>query len=144
MNEYLIGSWKSESSNIPGYVPGREWLHFYPDGQHVIETLHPGQDTKTVKIEFTMEGQEGACRFCPTKRRLDGSSQGCWGVSIVRVSQEAIAITPDLPRHGFTTVYRRVMKMEPSQPPYRDHAGGCPISGDTPASATPSALGLRS
>ncbi len=87
MTEEFTGSWKSESSNIPNYVPGREWLHFTPEGTHVIEALHPGQDTKSVKTEFTMEHQEGAYRFCPTKKNPDGSTQerktgsgfGVWG-----------------------------------------------------------------
>lgn len=109
-----MGSWKSESSNIPDYVPGREWLHFALDGRHVIEALHPGQDTKSVKTEFTMEHQNGAYRFCPTKKKPDGSTQAGWRVSIVRVDQERIAVTPDLPKHGFTTIYRRVMKKEGS------------------------------
>jgi hypothetical protein len=116
MTQHLIGSWKSERSSIPDYVAGREWLHFAPDGKHVIdEVMHPGEDSKSVKTEFTIEDREGAYRFSPTKKKPDGSSQNGWRVSIVRVDQEEIAVTPDLPKHGFTTVYRRVMKPEPNQ-----------------------------
>lgn len=139
MKELLVGSWKSESSNIPNYAPGREWLHFSPNGMHVIEALHPGQDRKTVKTKFTMEGHDGAYKFCPTKKRPDGSTLSCWGVSIVVVSQEAIAITPDLPKHGFTTVYRRVMKPEPNQSPEPTPTAH-PFSFMTDALESPSSL----
>jgi hypothetical protein len=143
MIEHLTGSWKSESSNIPKYIPGREWLHFSADGMHVMEALHPGQDTKSVKTEFTTQHQEGAYRFCPTKSKPDGSVQICWRVSIVRVSEDEIAVTPDLPKHGFTTVYRRVMmKKEANQAPQRN-AGIRPSSVDSSASETPSSLGPR-
>jgi len=116
MEKFLIGSWKSESSNIPDYEPGREWLHFTQEGIHVMELLHPGQNIKSVKNEFTVQHEKEAFRFCPTKKRPDGSAQVGWPVSIVRISQAAIAVTPDLPKHGFTTIYRRVSpETEPNQ-----------------------------
>jgi len=108
MNNFLIGSWKAESSNIPAYAPGREWLHFTQGGTHLIESLHPGQDVKSAKNAFTMQHEGDAYRFCPTNGMSDGSAPFSWRVLIVRVSEEEITVTPDLPKHGFTTIYRRV------------------------------------
>ena len=78
------------------------------EGTHVIEALHPGRDVKSAKIAFTTQEDEEAYRFCPTKKHPDGSAQKSWPVSIVRRGEDEIAITPDLPKHGFTTVYRSV------------------------------------
>ena len=107
MNDFLVGSWKAESSNIPNYVPGREWLHFTQEGTHIIEMLNSGQDVEPTKNAFTMQHEGDAYRFCPTKRNPDDSAQFSWRVSIARLGEDKIAVTPDLPKHGFTTIYRR-------------------------------------
>jgi hypothetical protein len=107
MDPSLIGSWKSIRSSIPSYVAGREWLHLSADGTHVIEQLHPGQDAKSVKIPFTLlEDHEGLV-LCPTKKHPDGSTQAGWRISIEQLGADEIAVTPKLPHHGFTTIYRR-------------------------------------
>lgn len=116
MEAFFIGTWESDSSNIPDYKPGREWLHFMQAGTHTMELLHPGQDKNTVKIDFTIQQDKEMFRFIPTKEKSDGSVQEGWLVSISRISRESIAVTPDLPNHGFTTIYRRVSpKTESSQ-----------------------------
>ena len=107
MDASLIGSWKTVRSSIPSYVPGREWLRFSAEGTHVIEQLHPGQDAKSVKIAFTLlEDHEGYV-LCPTKTHPDGSTQEGWRISIEQIGPDEIAVTPKLPHHGFTTIYRR-------------------------------------
>jgi len=107
MDTSLIGSWTSVRSSIPSYVPGREWLRFSAEGTHVIEQLHPGQDAKSVKIPFTLlEDHEGFV-LCPMKKHPDGSAQAGWRISIEQLGPDEIAVTPKLPHHGFTTIYRR-------------------------------------
>ncbi len=109
MPPFLIGNWEAERSDIPRYVPHREWLRFRESGTHLIEQWHPGQDVKSVQIAFTLEEEEnGAFRFRPTKPWPDGFVQDGWRVSIVNVDADLIAVTPHLPGHGFTTIYRRL------------------------------------
>jgi hypothetical protein len=108
MDASLIGSWETVRSTIPGYIPGREWLRFAADGSHLIEQLHPGQDVKSVKIAFTLLEDHPEFVLRPVKVRSDGSAQDGWRLSIVKLGADEIAVTPRLPNHGFTTIYRRM------------------------------------
>lgn len=93
MDPSLIGSWEAIRSDIPDYAPHREWLHFREDGLHTIESLHPGQDLTSAKIEFVLEEAHGAFHLLPTKLRPDGSRQQGWRISIVRTGSDEIAVT---------------------------------------------------
>ena len=114
MNPSLVGSWISHQSGIPNFISGREWVHFSPNGNHCLEALQPGQDIRRAKFNFTLREESGSYHFQLSKALPDGTAQKEYPMDIVKLNDDEISLTPDLPRHGFTTVYRRVEAQEES------------------------------
>ena len=58
MKTFLTGSWQRVRSNIPDYLPGDEWLHFAPDGDHVWEIGQPRGKGKSSINRVTVKGEK--------------------------------------------------------------------------------------
>jgi hypothetical protein len=110
MNAPLIGSWKSVRSNIPDYIAGSEWLHFFPDKAHVWEVGQPDGRSRPSTTHFTLKKEGSGFLFQPLPIGEKPAIEA-WKIKIERISARDIAVAP---QHGFTTIFQRIEE-EPNQ-----------------------------
>ena len=103
MSMAFEGSWKSVTSNIPGYVAGSEWLEFCARGDHVWKVAQRSGVGAPVITRFSLEQEGTSFRMRPFTR-LTGELGTGWAIHLQRISTTELVVTPE---HGFTTVFKR-------------------------------------
>lgn len=101
MNSPLTGSWQSVRSNLPGYVPGKEWLHFRADGEDWWEIAQPSGKGKPSRNQVTLKAADGGYRMLLIR---NGTETG-FPVVIDLVSPHEIRVVPE---HGFVTFFGKI------------------------------------
>jgi hypothetical protein len=102
------GSWVAiRSLSSDAFEPGRDWLHFSPNGRHTSEALHPRHATLSVKVPFVLRTANEQVYFCPTKLLPDGSPQVELPIAISHLDDEHFILTVRYPQRSLSTVFER-------------------------------------
>jgi hypothetical protein len=96
-----LGSWISARSEISGYTPGQEWLHFTSTGPHVWELQNPA---KPWICHFViMSGPDGYLMI-PISNATESAKKYGWKISIKATSPEQIVV---IGPHGHATTFSK-------------------------------------
>ena len=96
----LIGTWVSNKSDIPDYIPGKDWLHFTTNDSHVWELFESNE--RQLKIRFVLKDKKnGLFQFSPLNGATQKAKKEGWEILLEKITDEEIAITSK----GFTTFY---------------------------------------
>ena len=97
MNHALVGSWRSNTSDIPGYAPGCESLHFSQDGNHSWEISQPALPAKPKIIRFKLqETSDGEFLFCTYLQSYDEPVHASWPIAITFMNTDEMILTNHL------------------------------------------------
>jgi hypothetical protein len=102
MGTEFTGSWRSVRSNIKGYVPGGEWLHFSEKSTHVWQLAQLQGRGRPAITHFVLRKEDGL-RLCPIAKETGAIGSG-WRIGIEKLGANELVVTP---QHGFVTVFRR-------------------------------------
>ncbi|HEY4248230.1 MAG TPA: hypothetical protein VGM64_15380 [Lacunisphaera sp.] len=102
MRTDFTGSWRSIRSNIPGYIPGGELLHFSDEGNHVWAVMQPKGKGRPSITHFILKKEAGSLRLCPIIKESGAIAEG-WCIGIEVAGANELVVTP---QHGFVTVFR--------------------------------------
>jgi hypothetical protein len=110
MKNLLIGSWKSVDSGIPGYVPGKEWLHFNENGENLWEVSHPEYAAGLKKIWFYIHPKKpNVFDFIARVKPPSINSHVSWEVVITFVNDDKFSL---IHHQNLATLFVRVERAE--------------------------------